>query len=107
MAEALKDKAVKDKQGHVKENLLPREVPAARTATKLWQLGVFQLPLDPSVLIGECECRKVFDSAQKPLWFRFKNELEDGPEVNIMFKVWSRPHDALTNSAATICARTC
>ncbi len=51
------------------------------------QLGEFQLPLDPSVRVGELECKKVFDSAQKPIWFQFANMLPDGPPVNIMFKV--------------------
>lgn len=74
LAEALKDKAIKDKVAHVRENLQPKE------------LGVFQLPLDPSLRVAECECRKVFDSAQKPIWFCFRNVLPDGPEANIMFK---------------------
>lgn len=58
----------------MRDNLQPRD------------LGEFVLPLDPQIRVGECECRKVFDSAQKPLWFKFQNASPDGPAANIMFK---------------------
>lgn len=76
VAEELKKKGIKDKDklSHVNDTIGPKG------------LGEFQLPLDPSVRVGECECRKVFDSAQKPLWFKFRNVLSDGPEANVMFK---------------------
>lgn len=32
------------------------------------------------------EVRKVFDSAQKPLWLVFKNQDQDGDDINVMFK---------------------
>lgn len=36
--------------------------------------------------LSTCECRKVFDSAQKPLWLKCKNYDPDGEEANVMFK---------------------
>ncbi len=85
VAEALKDRGIKDKLAHVRENLGPKEVGLIVRGSP--QLGEFKLPLDPSVRVADVECRKVFDSAQKPLYFCFQNALPDSPPVHVMFKV--------------------
>ena len=61
VAAPMKAKSVKDKKGFVQENI------------KAGDLGEIQFPLDPSTAVYEVECKKVFDSAQKPIWFQFKN----------------------------------
>eukprot|EP00052_Salpingoeca_macrocollata_P004776 m.43448 g.43448 ORF g.43448 m.43448 type:complete len:1025 (+) comp14443_c0_seq1:121-3195(+) len=70
----LKDKNVKDKKQYAIDQLATKE------------LGAFQLPLEPSIRLGQVECKKVFDSAQKPLWLKFHNCDPDGESFNVMYK---------------------
>jgi phosphatidylinositol-4,5-bisphosphate 3-kinase len=74
VADQLKDRTIKDK----------KEFASDRLASLA--LGPFQLPLEPSIRLGAVEVKKVFDSAQKPLWIRFENVDGDGEPFNAMFK---------------------
>eukprot|EP00051_Salpingoeca_urceolata_P008583 m.107159 g.107159 ORF g.107159 m.107159 type:complete len:1015 (-) comp15835_c0_seq1:121-3165(-) len=74
LGDAIKDKLIKDKKEFANEQL------------EKAKLGEFQLPLDPNVRLGGVTCRKVFGSAQKPMWLAFKNSAEGGQDVNVMFK---------------------
>jgi len=73
--ELIKDKSVKDKKAYASEKLAGGEYKP------------FQLPLDPTVRLGAPIVRKVFDSAQKPMWVQFDSLYPAGPESHVMFKV--------------------
>jgi len=75
VADQLKDKGIKDKAEY------------ARTVLGKAKVTGFQLPLEPSIRLNKVEVKKVFDSAQKPLWLRFDNEDPVGSPYNVMFKV--------------------
>eukprot|EP00053_Salpingoeca_punica_P012500 m.111953 g.111953 ORF g.111953 m.111953 type:complete len:1024 (-) comp15963_c0_seq1:1685-4756(-) len=74
IAEQLKDKSIRDKEEFAHQKFASASIQP------------FLLPLDPHVRLSTCECRKVFDSAQKPLWLKCKNYDPDGEEANVMFK---------------------
>jgi phosphatidylinositol-4,5-bisphosphate 3-kinase len=74
VAEQLKDKSIRDKNDFANKNIQNAKIQP------------FLLPYDPDIRLSGCECRKVFDSAQKPLWIKFKNYDPEGDDANVMFK---------------------
>lgn len=50
------------------------------------KLEAFQLPLDPSLRISSPIVQKIFSSAQKPMWIKFKVD-GSNDEYNAIFKV--------------------
>lgn len=74
VTDAIKDKSVKDKVAYAREKV------ASMSLTS------FQLPLEPTIRLGAVEVRKVFDSAQKPLWIKFKVDGSSDEVYDVMFK---------------------
>ena len=58
----------------------------AREKVASMALTTFQLPLEPTIRLGAVEVRKVFDSAQKPLWIKFKVDGSPDEVYDVMFK---------------------
>eukprot|EP00730_Choanoeca_flexa_P008408 TRINITY_DN12483_c0_g1_i4.p1 TRINITY_DN12483_c0_g1~~TRINITY_DN12483_c0_g1_i4.p1 ORF type:complete len:1013 (+),score=316.78 TRINITY_DN12483_c0_g1_i4:28-3066(+) len=74
VGDEIKEKQIKDKKEY------------AIAALSKANFTAFQLPLEPSIRLTKVEVKKVFGSAQKPLWLRFDNEDPDGAQYNVMFK---------------------
>ncbi|EGD81356.1 phosphoinositide 3-kinase [Salpingoeca rosetta] len=69
----IKDKAIRNKREYARERM-----------DKL-KLESFQLPLDPSLQIHSPTVQKIFGSAQKPMWIKFKVAGSD-TDYNAIFK---------------------
>ncbi|EDQ90091.1 PI3K-CA alpha [Monosiga brevicollis MX1] len=76
IADTLKDKNIKDKD----------KKQCAIELVEKSTFPAFQLPLEPSLRLEGVKVRKVFDSAQRPLWIEFDNADKMGNSFNVMFK---------------------
>eukprot|EP01147_Barroeca_monosierra_P009776 gene9776-1976_t len=69
----IKDKTIRNKREY------------ARDKMEKLKLEAFQLPLDPSLRISSPIVQKIFSSAQKPMWIKFKVD-GSNDEYNAIFK---------------------